>query len=372
MKLIRSGLNMLQQRYDTAGLRFLMLFMSGVIFAGLQFLIPATSIKPSSAHHPAQEPAAMLARNLCVMRPTDMVGIEELDAILETRVKPFETNKSLIICALAGGRFSPAEKVFSIENQQIKPLFANGNGSFHHLSYYILRDLIEPMNASYSLILFDQHDDARSEIPDQKHPGIPLGVDCGNWLRHALERLPNLSRAAFIGRGYLDPQSAFWFSSILFDGRLDFITAVPIAFFSSIEPGPGWLSQTTRTRSDLFRWIFGANRSLVEFPGFSNYELLQLLQRLPTRKVYVSVDLDVLRFEDFHDKGWGSGDLSVKDIVTSIESIASHCEIIGADVTGYPPKNYMSGNYNPEKNRNSYISIFKALQKAMTEPGTPE
>lgn len=141
-----------------------------------------------------------------------------------------------------------------------------GDGSFHHLSYHLIRRCAsEPLG----LVVFDGHGDY---LP------APEGyVSCGSWLAEAL-KLPGVHQTVLIGpedRGDL-PGNVLW---------------VP----------PKSFEQVTAKIS------------------------------VPARRVYVSIDKDVLA-EASTD--WGSGKLTFAALLRLLSWVCGRYELVGADVCG--------------------------------------
>jgi len=188
-----------------------------------------------------------------------------------------------------------------------------GSGDFHHLSFSLLKQFREPM----SVILFDQHPDWDVTSP------FPC---CGTWVNDAL-KLPHIERIIVLGAGEEDLGGAqLWRGNraALRSGKLEIY---PSTLEKSLWPGPGAFQLACGERKkNAFFW-----KTLKEH-GMSAI-LDDVLARLPSKRIYISVDKDCLRGE-FARSNWDAGELDLGEVCAAIERLRRDCEVVGADVTG--------------------------------------
>jgi len=188
-----------------------------------------------------------------------------------------------------------------------------GSGDFHHLTFSLLKQFREPM----SVVLFDQHPDWDVTSP------LPC---CGTWVNDAL-RLPHIERIIVLGAGDEDLGGAqLWRGNraALHSGRLEIY---PATLETSLWPGIGTFAIACgKRRWGRFRW-----KTLSEWG--MNTVLDDVLARLPTKRLYISVDKDCLKSQ-FARSNWDAGELELADVCAAIERLRRECDLVGADVTG--------------------------------------
>lgn len=196
-----------------------------------------------------------------------------------------------------------------------------GSGDFHHVTAALLRCFTEPL----SVVVFDTHPDWDRTSPWHC---------CGSWVLEAL-RMQNVRQVVMIGLGAVDLGG--WHVNV---GRISEIRSGRAAFYPYDHP------------FSLALGRFGGRVHCARFhPRGLGTELLwktvvanewqsllgEIIDQLPTRAVYLSVDKDCLR-EEAALTNWEIGGLSLAHLVHGIEMLAQAKEVIGADVTGeYSP-----------------------------------
>ena len=188
-----------------------------------------------------------------------------------------------------------------------------GSGDFHHLTFSLLKGFREPM----SVILFDQHPDWDTTSP------FPC---CGTWVNDALA-LPHIERILVIGAGAEDLGGAqLWRGNraALKSGKLEIY---PATLESSLWPGRGTLQLACgQRRNGRLRWKSVRERGM-------NAVINDVVARLPSKRVYISVDKDCLKRESAISN-WDAGEVELDDVCAAIERVRGQCELVGADVTG--------------------------------------
>lgn len=331
-----------------------------LVLAGLAAVLAAQSLLPATSGAEAvpaaasgDAPAGPIAIYAAIPEP----GVAELVPKLPYAVQPLGLDPRFVIDTLAGTRLSPDAVYFAAPDAGARPFVLNGHGDFHHLTYYLLRDVIEPGGERYTVVNFDAHDDARSREADVGKPWSD-GIDCGNWTRFALARLPHLERVVQAGRKLEYAELGTWLArEAIASGRFDLYPARPMTLFFRGQP-------------DLQRFDGVARRDLLVRGAWQLtpkvWTAVELSKRIPTRDVYLTVDLDVVRAEDFDDIGWGSGAVARAELVAGIRAVAKGHRVVGADLTGFPPASAKKFSY--EKNFETYREVAAALHEAMGPP----
>lgn len=162
-----------------------------------------------------------------------------------------------------------------------KILTAMGHGMFHHYTSGILDILTDNLSQEYTYIHIDFHEDNQHIYNDL--------IDCGHFVH------PNMAKNL---------------KSIL-----------------------GISTRSKRWNSKVFDYAFQAGPTRKKYPL---HALKQILNQIPTEDVYVSCDLDILRwFEMSTEQKWGNGDMSLSKLVEIIQTINDQKNIISADMVGY-------------------------------------
>lgn len=188
-----------------------------------------------------------------------------------------------------------------------------GSGDFHHLSFSLLKFFREPL----SVVVFDQHPDWDATSP------FPC---CGTWVGEAL-RLPHIKRIVVIGAGSEDLGGVqLWrgHRAAIASGKLEIF---PATLQRSLWPTfrPKTLACGRRSGAWM-KWNTLAQNGWEE-------TLRGIIARLPTRRLYISVDKDCLG-ESEAVSNWSAGELALSDVCAAIERLRCECELVGADVTG--------------------------------------
>lgn len=192
-----------------------------------------------------------------------------------------------------------------------------GSGDFHHISEILISRINEPS----CLIVFDFHPDWGI---------LPPRFACGSWVKQAMEN-KNISKCILIGVGSDDlswPALQTANLSSLADSRLEIY---PYRHESSriyFRRLPINCSITARRGffSNEITWCQLEKEDLVDFT-------LKLIKRLPTRKVYISIDKDCLK-KDYALTNWEEGFLHLDQLLIMLRLIRQNLDIIGLDVVG--------------------------------------
>ncbi|SEN51066.1 Arginase family protein [Lihuaxuella thermophila] len=152
-----------------------------------------------------------------------------------------------------------------------------GNGNYHYVTYLLLSEINRP----FSLILFDNHTDAK--LPG----GVPGLLSCGSWVSEAVLRLPHLRQAVIVG--------------------------------VSREQNLGPLD----TQSKIVLW-----------PNAGDAE--KLLAGIPTEDIYISIDKDVL--DRAHAvTNWDHGNMHLRELLKTLQTLIREKNVLGIDICGELP-----------------------------------
>jgi hypothetical protein len=192
-----------------------------------------------------------------------------------------------------------------------------GSGDFHHISEILISQFEEPL----CVISFDFH-------PDWAILSPRLG--CGSWVNEVLKKR-NVLKFIMFGVSSTDI-SSFDIQTgninSLRDNRVEiypyahrptctFLKKIPENISVKIEDGL------------LFRKIYWdelKDKNLTDF-------LQTLLDRLPQKKVYITIDKDCLK-SNFALTNWEEGMFSLEELLLLLKLIKQNTEIVGLDIVG--------------------------------------
>ena len=152
-----------------------------------------------------------------------------------------------------------------------------GNGNYHYVSYLLLSEINRP----FSLVLFDNHTDAK---PTRQRAGL---LSCGSWVAEAAAGFSHLQQVVIVGANA--------------DG--------------SLYP------------PDL-------KGKIVLLPGAG--DLQALLSAIPNGDVYISVDKDVLD-RSFAVTNWDHGNMHLRELLAALQALVRQRNVLGIDVCGELP-----------------------------------
>jgi arginase family enzyme len=179
-----------------------------------------------------------------------------------------------------------------------------GSGDFHHLAALWLRRAIDSdaTGDRVTLISFDNHPDWDIRPPRWA---------CGGWINRALE-LPAVYQAHVWGCGNFElawPHRLFANRKALKSGRLNV---------------HAWKERQPESVRRLFNCM--TRQSWRD-------RWLHVIASLPTKKVYVTIDLDCLT-SSAAQTNWENGLFTVEDIAWAITELRSRATVIGGDLCG--------------------------------------
>ncbi|MBV9467730.1 MAG: arginase family protein [Abitibacteriaceae bacterium] len=192
-----------------------------------------------------------------------------------------------------------------------------GSGDFHHLTAALVAQWQTPI----SLVVFDGHPDWDMTSPWHC---------CGCWVNEVLAQ-PHIRKVVVIGLGGTDLHG--WHVlrgnlKAIYQQKLELFPArwqQSKTIFGASAALPG-VSMTRRWLKTNIRWQTVAQRSLPEI-------MHDVITRLPTRDVYLSIDKDCLT-SDFAITNWEEGELTLPTLCGAMQKLAKAKDIVGVDVIG--------------------------------------
>jgi hypothetical protein len=247
---------------------------------------------------------------------------------------------------------------------QTRPLTCAGAGSFHHLSYVLCQEWIDKMGIPYTIIMFDNHDDAAKPLREDE--GL---VHCGMWGHYVMKQSPYLQRFMGIGVDAIVEIDEFtWLSEQAYiGGKMDIYPTWGAGFFFGHSFNQDAVDFKS-VQKDLLWTLAGAEGYHLRLRRY-NEDGFDLLSRIPTEHVYFSVDMDVIHEDDFTAMEWDNGNMRVQEILDVINHVASNRTLLGADICGYPQYQLEIELSDEEHQRNlkAYRAIYDCLASHLNE-----
>lgn len=202
-----------------------------------------------------------------------------------------------------------------------------GSGDFHHISEILINRFDQPI----SVIVFDFHPDWTV---------WPPRFSCGSWVNEILKK-KNVSKLVLIGTSSNDISNFNIQTGNLSSLKNDRVEIYPythqssLAFFKKIPPN----ASMEINRGVLFNRIFWNELKDKNLAGF----IQTLLNRIPAKKVYISIDKDCLN-NNYAITNWEEGKLSLEELLLMLKLIKQNMDIIGLDICGdYSPVSIQGG-----------------------------
>jgi hypothetical protein len=212
-----------------------------------------------------------------------------------------------------------------------------GSGDFHHLTASFVASAQGPL----TVVHFDNHPDWSWTVP-RRH--------CGSWVNEVLA-LPHVERVVTIGPCSDDlerPDSQGVDLTALSSGRLELFPWLhePSEIRTVVNSGAGHV-----VADGIIRW---RNLADGDWDGF----LGALMARVPTRRIWITIDKDVLPPTEAVTN-WDQGGLPLQRLIEAIQRLATRFTIVGADICG---------DYAPIRHRNP----FKIIESRLDQPRVDE
>lgn len=193
-----------------------------------------------------------------------------------------------------------------------------GSGDFHHLTAPLVARIPGPL----SIIHFDNH-------PDWSN--WPPAYHCGSWVNRVLEQ-SSVAKVVTIGptaKGPTWPQFKGANLALLKSRRFELHPWCfpPSRVLGQVDPGP-----RHQVTGRSIHW-----RNLVDVNWIAFLD--ELIGRLPTTNIYITIDKDVLHTEDAVTN-WNQGEMRLEHVIDALRTIASLRRIVGVDICGEfsPPR----------------------------------
>lgn len=192
-----------------------------------------------------------------------------------------------------------------------------GSGDFHQVSHILINQFAEPI----CVILFDFHPD---------WDVLPPRLGCGSWVTESF-RNKNILKFILIGASSKDLSSP-WIQT----GNMNSLKGNRVEIYPySHRPSFTFFKTIPENFSiKIKKGLFVNKINWNELKGKNLINLfLSILKRLPTPKVYLSIDKDCLRNE-YSLTNWEEGMLSLEELLWMLKLIMDHVDIIGMDIVG--------------------------------------
>lgn len=196
-----------------------------------------------------------------------------------------------------------------------------GSGDFHHITGILL----DKLNEDISVISFDDH-------PDWDI--LPPKIGCGSWVTRVLSK-DNVKKVILVGASSGDVSPSIFRMGNYDSLKGDRLEIYPYQhkptkiFFKKI---PGNISIDVKRSLFLneIRWQELKTKNIAE-------SFLHILRRLPTKKVYVTIDKDCLK-APYSLTNWAEGHLELEELLLMLKFIKENTVVAGLDITGdYSP-----------------------------------
>jgi hypothetical protein len=157
-----------------------------------------------------------------------------------------------------------------------------------------------------------------------------LRTSCGSWVTRSLLRR-NILKFILVGVSSYDISSVFIQRGDLGSLADDRMEIYPYTH----QPSTVFLRHVPDNISiEVKRYPFFSRISWNELRNKNPVELfIHILNRLPTKNVYLTIDKDCLTIEDALTN-WEEGFMSLDELLVLLKLVREHCEIVGADVVG--------------------------------------
>lgn len=205
-----------------------------------------------------------------------------------------------------------------IQNSAKDSITFLGSGDFHHISNILISHFNEPI----SVIDFDLHPDWDT---------LPPRLGCGSWVSET-QKNKNILKFILFGVSSSDISTFSIQTGNLQALKNNQLEIYPYAhlpslvFFRSVPQNVSIKKVEKHFFSKKIYWNELQSKNLAEF-------FMGVVKRLPSRKVYLSIDKDCLKNE-FALTNWEEGKFSLGELLLMLKLIKDNLEIVGLDITG--------------------------------------
>ncbi|MDD4954813.1 MAG: arginase family protein [Candidatus Omnitrophica bacterium] len=268
-----------------------------------------------------------MADSLC----TSKIRILDFDAsvlaqaaLLEKYAKPPYSAQIISFKDIAPScRYIATKKTLSLvkkrlENSSRNAITLYGSGDFHHISSALIPE------ESVSVIMFDHHPDCYNFSPC---------MSCGSWVSN-VSKMKNVEKIVLLGPSSEDLSTC----------------GLAMSYLKGVEKEKIEIFPYNKTPSRLYfhylkdtscfkvkRDILGSTLYWDNLKGKNTNFIKEILTRIPSKNVYISIDKDCLTSE-FALTNWEEGGVSLEWLLAALTIIKQEKNIIGMDITGeYSP-----------------------------------
>jgi arginase family enzyme len=171
-----------------------------------------------------------------------------------------------------------------------------GSGDYHHVSLALISQFTQPL----TVVLFDNH-------PDWMRP--PHQFHCGTWV-YSLARLEHVERIVIIGL-----ESGDIAEDQFEKGDMESYLQRKVVLLPYQPVQVGALTLKSSFEQHVFMGI------------------AELLAKIETDNIYISVDKDCLRAADA-TTNWEQGSMPLSTVTAAIRALKAHKHVVGADTVG--------------------------------------
>ena len=225
-----------------------------------------------------------------------------------------------------------------------------GSGDFHHVSSLLIEQFSQPI----CVIVFDHHPD---------WDVMPPKLGCGSWVTNTLKRA-NISKVVLLGVSSEDISSKWIYTAnlaALGDNRVEIYPYSHEPTNVLLKPVPQ--NTSIRLQKGFFMkkifWDVLKGRDLAEF-------FRKVLDSLPVKQVYVSIDKDCLK-KEYSLTNWEEGRFELKELLLLLKLIRENAEIVGLDITGDYSKAQTTGRIKSLCSRLDHPADYSAKGYDLTE-----
>ena len=202
------------------------------------------------------------------------------------------------------GKSNASKLAESLDPADKNKITLYGSGDFHHISAL----LVDQFTEDFCVVVFDFHPDLDATFPK---------FSCGSWV-NIIARKIEVKKIVMLGPSSEDldfPHNLTFNFSYLKDARIE------------IYP---FYHKPSITAFGRIVWENLRDKDIKKFTT-------DLVQRLPSKNVYISIDKDCLK-PDYAITNWEEGVLDLAWLLDALEMLKNKANIIGMDITGdYSP-----------------------------------
>ncbi len=225
-----------------------------------------------------------------------------------------------------------------------------GSGDFHHISSLLIGQFSQPL----SVIVFDHHPDL--DI-------FPPKFGCGSWVNRVLEK-DNVLKVVLLGVSSGDI-SDFSIQAVNLNSfknnRLEMYpySHKPTKVLLKNIPRNSAIILKKKILHSEIHWRKLKSMDLERF-------IPELIKRLPSKQVYVSIDKDCLK-SAYSLTNWEEGSLELNEMLTALKIIKENADIVGVDITGDYSLPVLKGRFKTFCSKIDHPKNYSAVNKSQQE-----